>query len=195
MKNKHYFLFGAVIVASLFIGGLVGKQFSKVKTITLYDTTIIHTVDTVLHEVILPAPIPDTFYVQEIFYDTLDNTPISLDTLEIINDYFLTREYSDTLLNNDKVMVHLSEKIRFNKVNSRILNYKFKYTPELIVKEKKNIRLYIGGEIGANVNGLSEVSLGFGIKDKKDRFYNIRNNFVDGLGWDIGVGFYIPITK
>lgn len=195
MKNIHYFLFGISIVTCLFIGGFVGKKFAKTETITLYDTVV--KIDTILHEITLPRPKADTFYVQEILYDSADVVPISTDTLAMIEDYMRTRKYSDTLVNNESLMIHLTEKVRFNQISSRALSYKLKYVPEpiTITTNKKNIRLYVGTEFSVNKTGPSELSLGIGLKDKKDRFYKLTNNFVDGLGFDVGIGLYIPITK
>ena len=189
MKNKY--LLGALTVVILGIGILVGslgqKKLGKPIAVIVHDT--VFQIDTVTRFIQLPAPKPDTFYVQEILWDST-----IVDTNSILADYFKTYEYRDTLVDNQFALVTLFEKTYMNKVSGRIVSFKNRVEPTLtLVPEEKKLNWYIGGEFGVGENGLTSASFGFGLKDRKENFYLINNNFAYGLKFNPQVGFYLKI--
>ena len=194
MKNKY--VLGILTILILGLGILIGvfgnKKLGKPVAIVVHDTILLPTVDTVWHISIPPIPKPDTFYTQEVLYDST-----IIDTAAIIADYIKTNVYNDTLISDEQILVTLKEKVSYNKISSRILSYKYKPQPINTVIEvpKKKLSLYMGGEVAVDAFGLTKASIGIGLKDKRDIFYTIDNNFVDGLKLNLGVGIYIPIIK
>jgi hypothetical protein len=189
-NNLYWFLFGAAIVISGLLGGFLTKKFIKPTNTVHYDTMYVSRVDTVIKTIYLSAPKPDTFYAYDILVDTF-----GVDTASILADYNKTYEYNDTIVKDKNLTVTLSEKTHKNRIEGRVVNFT-QLTPVYVEPViSKNARLYLGGEIGASVGGLTTASLGVGLKTKKDFFFLLNNNFAEGLKVNIGFGAYFPITK
>jgi hypothetical protein len=192
MKNGklYWFLFGAGIILSAILGGLITKKFIKPTNTVQHDTMYISRVDTVTRTIYLSAPKPDTFYAYDILIDTF-----GVDTAAILADFNSTYEYNDTIVKDKNLTVTLSENTHKNRIENRVVNFT-QLTPIYVepIVSKRN-RLYLGGELGASTGGLTTAALGVGLKTKKDFFFLLNNNFAEGLKVNIGFGAYFPITK
>lgn len=131
-----YIVIGVIaLVALLFYFDPAGR-FDPEQTVTRSDTTVINLPDI---QVTIPAGKPSVVTV---------NVPQTVDTSKIIQDYYTTLMYQDSM-ETDSVRVHLTEWVRENRIIDRKLKTSFKFTASNItnyVEEKRN-KLYIGGAV------------------------------------------------
>lgn len=79
--------------------------------------------------------------------------PSSIDSLEIIKDYFTKRTYNDSLM-NDSVTVYLTEEVYKNELKRLKVGYKWK-VPTMVIRETKTEvkqLLFLGVEPYGNAN-------------------------------------------
>ena len=138
-----------------------------VKIETKYDT-IVETVETYIPE-----------YRTKVKYKTVHDTieihdTIPIDTTSILEDYFSSYAYTDTL-KTDSVTFVINDTISQNKIQSRGINYSLVYPTTVITKESvvNKRELYIGFGLGGDKQQLSYVGSELLLRNKKQRIYGI----------------------
>lgn len=135
MTFKYIVLGVLALIALLFYFDPMGR-FDPEQTVLRSDTTVVNLPDI---QVNIPPGKPSIVTV---------NVPMSVDTSKIIQDYYTTLMYQDSM-ETDSVRVHLTEWVRENRIVDRKLKTSFKFTTSNIttyVEEKRN-RLYLGGAV------------------------------------------------
>jgi len=151
------------------------EPITVVKIETKYDT-IVETIETYIPE-----------YRTKIKYKTVHDTvevhdTVPVDTLSILEDYFATYAYTDTL-KKDSVTFVINDTISQNRILSRGINYSLVYPTKIISTEREvNKReLYIGFGLGGDKQQLSYLGSELMLRNKKERIYGvglgINNNF------------------
>lgn len=79
---------------------------------------------------------PDTIY------DTIFNSNGNLDTLAILKDWLIKRDYIDTIVDNDSAMIIITDEVWKN----RITNRSFRYTlyPQTIKVPDRRVKIFVG---------------------------------------------------
>jgi hypothetical protein len=135
MTFKYIVLGVIALIAILLYFDPMGR-FDPEQTAIRSDTTIVNLPDI---QVNIPPGKPSIVTV---------NIPQTVDTSKIIQDYFTTLKYTDSI-ETDSVKVHLTEWVRENRIVDRKLTTQFKFTTSNIttyVEEKRN-KLYLGGTV------------------------------------------------
>ncbi len=182
MKNKAFFW---IIILSLIVG------FFLRPLILPCDETIIHT-DTVFVDAFyrdtIYQDVPVPIYITRI--DTVIKPQImtrykvvysKVDTNAILADWGLVRTYSDTLIDNSEVFIHLSEKVAKNALFDRKLVYETRCRDVIITNKVYRNGFYYGGSVSLRL----DISLNLGYQMNK-------NIFIVGLepvDKDISFGF------
>jgi len=138
-----------------------------VKIETKYDT-IVETVETYIPEY-------RTKVKWKTVHDTIEvHDTVPIDTLSILEDYFATYAYTDTL-KKDSVTFVINDTISQNRILSRGINYSLVYPTTIISTEREiNKReLYIGFGLGGDKQQLSYVGSELLLRNKKQRIYGI----------------------
>ena len=135
MTFKYIVIGVLALIALLFYFDPMGR-FDPEQTVIRSDTTVVNLPDI---QVTIPPGKPSivTF-----------NVPQSVDTSKIIQDYYTTLMYQDSM-ETDSVRVHLTEWVRENRIIDRKLKTSFKFTTSNItnyVEEKRN-KLFLGGAV------------------------------------------------
>jgi hypothetical protein len=101
-----------------------------------------------------------------------DTVPV--DTLSILEDYFATYAYTDTL-KKDSVTFVINDTISQNRILSRGINYSLVYPTKIISTEREvNKReLYIGFGLGGDKQQLSYLGSELMLRNKKERIYGV----------------------
>lgn len=139
--------------------------------IIIYDST----------EVIVEVekPVPYAVYDTTFVYDTtyLFHT---VDTTAILTDYFKTRIYNDTLVDNKDLFFSLYEVVWQNQIQTREFTYKNKRPVEVICPKLPKIRteFYIGGFLGGNQE-LFGAGVGGAILSKKRNLYTYQYDIIN----------------
>ena len=164
-----------------------------VKIETKYDT-IVETIETYIPE-----------YRTKIKYKTIHDTvevhdTVPVDTLSILEDYFATYAYTDTL-KKDSVTFVINDTISQNRILSRGINYSLVYPTKIISTEREvNKReLYIGFGLGGDKQQLSYLGSELMLRNKKERIYGvglgINNNFEPILTFKMSWKIKMPKLK
>jgi len=140
-----------------------------------------------LHPLIRPCKeneviLSDTIYIDKIIRDTIyQNVPvvrvekvieydsiyttifqpikIPVDTAAIIAEFNTIRSFSDTLLYNDSIYVHLKEKVAYNRLFDRQLYYEVYTKDKIITNTVYRNGFYYGGSLSLRMN--FEFNLGY----------------------------------
>ena len=143
------------------------EPVTVVKVETKYDT-IVETVETYIPE-----------YRTKIKWKTIHDTvevhdTIPVDTLSILEDYFATYAYTDTL-KKDSVTFVINDTISQNRILSRGIDYSIVYPTTIIQTEREvNKReLYIGFGLGGDKQQLSYLGSELMLRNKKERIYGV----------------------
>lgn len=169
------------------------EPITVVKVETKYDT-IVETVETYIPE-----------YRTKIKWKTIHDTievhdTIPVDTLSILEDYFATYAYTDTL-KKDSVTFVINDTISQNKILSRGIDYSIVYPTTIIQTEREvNKReLYIGFGLGGDKQQLSYAGSELLLRNKKERIYGvglgINQNFEPILTFKMSWKVKIPKLK
>ena len=159
------------------IKGTPVEPVTVVKVETKYDT-IVETVETYIPE--YRTKVKWKTKTVNIIIEVHDTVPV--DTLSILEDYFATYAYTDTL-KKDSVTFVINDTISQNKILSRGINYSLVYPTTIISTEREvNKReLYIGFGLGGDKQQLSYLGSELMLRNKKERIYGvglgINNNF------------------
>jgi hypothetical protein len=167
MKFQHVILI-AVIALILLMYFDPFHRFDPEQTIVRSDTTIIRLPDITVS---VPPGKPSIVTV---------NIPQVVDTGAIIQDYYATKQYHDSV-ETDSVKIYIFETLRENSIIDRKLTTQFKFTTSNIqtyVEAKKRNKLYLGGAI--NYSDRFGVALVGAVVNRRDQMI---------------VGGYDPFTK
>ena len=140
-----------------------------VKVETKYDT-IVETVETYIPEYQTKIK-----WKTKTVHDTVEvHDTIPVDTLSILEDYFATYAYTDTL-KKDSVTFVINDTISQNRILSRGINYSLVYPTKIISTEREvNKReLYIGFGLGGDKQQLSYLGSELMLRNKKERIYGV----------------------
>lgn len=140
-----------------------------VKIETKYDT-IVETVETYIPEYRTKVK-----WKTKTVHDTIEvHDTIPIDTTSILEDYFATYAYTDTL-KKDSVTFIINDTISQNRILSRGINYSLVYPTKIISSEREvNKReLYIGFGLGGDKQQLSYVGSELMLRNKKERIYGV----------------------
>ena len=140
-----------------------------VKIETKYDT-IVETVETYIPEYRTKVK-----WKTKTVHDTVEvHDTVPVDTLSILEDYFATYAYTDTL-KKDSVTFVINDTISQNRILSRGINYSLVYPTKIISTEREvNKReLYIGFGLGGDKQQLSYLGSELMLRNKKERIYGV----------------------
>ena len=140
-----------------------------VKIETKYDT-IVETVETYIPEYRTKVK-----WKTKTVHDTIEvHDTIPIDTTSILEDYFATYAYTDTL-KKDSVTFVINDTISQNRILSRGINYSLVYPTKIISTEREvNKReLYIGFGLGGDKQQLSYLGSELMLRNKKERIYGV----------------------
>ena len=147
--------------------GTPTEPITIVKIETKYDT-IVKTIETYIPK-----------YRTKVKYKTVHDTieihdTIPIDTTSILEDYFSSYAYTDTL-KTDSVTFVINDTISQNKIQSRGINYSLVYPTTVITKESvvNKRELYIGFGLGGDKQQLSYVGSELLLRNKKQRIYGV----------------------
>ena len=101
--------------------------------------------DSVPYAVRVPVPVPR--YVEA----PPDTVFMHADTAAILADYFLTRRYADTLLNDTSALIALSETVARNRLTARALTFQNRrptYITTTVLQPEPRARVYAGAMAG-----------------------------------------------
>tara|TARA_R100001440_G_scaffold35954_1_gene55059 strand:- start:795 stop:1451 length:657 start_codon:yes stop_codon:yes gene_type:complete len=145
------------------------EPVTVVKVETKYDT-IVETVETYIPEYRTKIK-----WKTKTVHDTVEvHDTVPIDTLSILEDYFATYAYTDTL-KKDSVTFVINDTISQNRILSRGINYSLVYPTKIIQTEREvNKReLYLGFGIGGDRQQLSFVGSELLLRNKKERIYGV----------------------
>tara|TARA_R110002020_G_scaffold289469_1_gene504941 strand:+ start:701 stop:1351 length:651 start_codon:yes stop_codon:yes gene_type:complete len=129
--------------------------------------------DTIIKEVI--SYVPKWRTKIETVHDTIHDTVLlNIDTLAILEDYFSTYSYTDTI-KEDSVEFILFDTITQNRIISRGATYTLLYPTTTITKESvlNKRELYIGFGLGGNRQQLSYLGSELMLRTKKQQIYGV----------------------
>ena len=149
--------------------GTPTEPITVVKVETKYDT-IVETVPTYI-----PKYKTRVKWKTKTVHDTVEiHDTIPVDTALVLEEYFATYAYTDTL-KKDSVTFVINDTISQNRILSRGINYSLVYPTKIIQTEREvNKReLYLGFGIGGDRQQLSFVGSELLLRNKKERIYGV----------------------
>ena len=200
---RHFIILGLIITLVL----LQSDNKPKIKEIIKeVPSEPIH--DTIPIEIEVPYEVKG----DDIYHDTTIYVPtyIPIDTAAILQNYFVTNSFIDTLkLNNNQGFVYLNQTVFENKIASR--NWSATVKPK-IVREPAPEPPPIKNQVFFGINGaisredwVNSLGMGVILKTKKDHLYQIgagvANRTVDGISGEFrpflsgGVYWKIKVKK
>ena len=166
-----------------------------VKIETKYDT-IVETVETYVPEYRTKVK-----WKTKTVHDTVEvHDTIPVDTASVLEEYFATYAYTDTL-KTDSVTFVINDTISQNKILSRGINYSLVYPTTIISTEREvNKReLYIGFGLGGDRQQISYAGSELILRTKKDKLYGvgigINNSFQPILTFKMNWKVKMPKLK
>jgi hypothetical protein len=146
-----------------------------------------------IHDTIsVEVEVPYVIKGEDIYHDTTIYVPtyVSVDTAAILQNYFVTNSFNDTLkLNNNQGFIYLNQTVSENKIASRKWSANVK--PK-IVREPSPEPPPIKNQVFLGINGaisredwVNSLGAGLILKTKKDHLYQVgvgvANRTVDGV--------------
>jgi hypothetical protein len=146
-----------------------------------------------IHDTIsVEVEVPYVIKGEDIYHDTTIYVPtyVSVDTAAILQNYFVTNSFNDTLkLNNNQGFIYLNQTVSENKIASRKWSASVK--PK-IVREPAPEPPPIKNQVFVGINGaisredwVNSLGAGLILKTKKDHLYQVgigvANRTVDGV--------------
>ena len=145
------------------------EPVTVVKVETKYDTIVKEVTSYV------PEYRTEVKWRTKTIHDTIEvHDTIPIDTASILEDYFKTYAYTDTL-KEDSVTFVINDTISQNRILSRGINYSLVYPTKIIQTEREvNKReLYVGFGIGGDRQQLSYAGSELLLRNKKERIYGV----------------------
>ena len=166
-----------------------------VKIETKYDT-IVETVETYIPEYRTKVK-----WKTKTVHDTVEiHDTIPVDTASVLEEYFATYAYTDTL-KKDSVTFVINDTISQNRILSRGINYSLVYPTTIISTEREvNKReLYIGFGLGGDRQQISYAGSELILRTKKEKLYGvgigINNSFQPILTFKMNWKVKMPKLK
>lgn len=134
--KQNWWIIPLVIIALLFYFDPM-HRFDPEQTIIKSDTIIYNPPDITVS---VPAGKPSIITV---------NVPQSVDTSKIIQEYFTTLQYNDSV-ETDSVKIHIMETVSQNRILARSLTTSLKFPCKTIitnVQDKQRNKIYLGGTV------------------------------------------------
>ena len=134
-----------------------------VKIETKYDTIVKN----------IPTYIPE--YRSRVVTKTIhDTVKLTIDTASILEDYFATYAYIDTV-DADSIDLIIFDTISQNKILSRSIDYSLIYPTTTITKERivNEREFYVGFGIGGNKSQISYLTSELTFRTKKKQIYGV----------------------
>jgi hypothetical protein len=146
-----------------------------------------------IHDTIsVEVEVPYVIKGEDIYHDTTIYVPtyVSVDTAAILQNYFVTNSFNDTLkLNNNQGFIYLNQTVSENKIASRKWSASVK--PKIVREPapepppiKNQVFLGINGAISRE-DWVNSLGAGLILKTKKDHLYQVgigvANRTVDGV--------------
>jgi hypothetical protein len=163
-------LFMASTVILIIATYLMGKEIRDCKKVSLSDTTIVYLPgDTIFKTIFKQINKPDTIRVTK---------PLFVDTLSILEDYYLAKIYTDTL--SDSILeAIIRDSITMNSLAGRHFKYRIINEKQVTITNtiiKENTGLYVGAILEGSKN-----SFGFG----PSITYITKKPMSVGIGYDL----------
>ena len=172
-KNNKFIIIILVLVGIIILQRACtsSPEIEQPEPIIIYDST------EVIVEVEKPVPyaVYDTTFVHDTTYLFHD-----VDTTAILADYFKTRIYNDTLVDDEDLFFSLYEVVWQNQIQTREFIYKNRRPVEMICPELPKIRteFYIGGFVGGNQE-LFGAGVGGGVLSRKRNLYTYQYDIIN----------------
>ena len=154
-----------------------------IETITLTDTTYVTVNKT------------KTVYVPKYIIETQTvEIPSSVDTLQIIKDYYTEYVYSDTLTVDSLGFGYLKDTIFMNRISSRVVSWDYKipiitHTTEttITLPPKREFQFYIGATIAGDKTAINYFGPSIGFKTRSNKIFTLGMGLVgsDNVGLTI----------
>ena len=181
---RHFIILGLIITLVVLLKS--DKSSTIKEVIREVPSEPVH--DTVSMEVEVPYEVKG----EDIYHDTTIYVPtyVSVDTAAILQNYYVTNSFNDTLkLNNNQGFVYLNQTVSENKILSRKWSATVK--PK-IVREPAPEPPPIKNQVFFGINGaisredwVNSLGMGLILKTKKDHLYQVgigaANRTVDGV--------------
>lgn len=156
-------------------------RFDSPATIISSDTTVVYMPPVNIS--IPPSQTPTVIY---------QPIPANIDSFAVIRDYYLIRQYQDSL-ENDTLKIVIKESVSENKISSRDISYKFKLPVTTTITqyvENKSRKLLVGGLAGMD-SVKTSLYLGAAYQNKNDQLFIAGYNPFNKSGV---VGAMLPIS-
>ena len=167
-----YLIIIACLIAALFLQ----RECYHCPDVIVPDTVIMAHTDTILKDTTIykPKPIHDTLIMPIVLQ------PDSLDTANILKDYYHLRIYQRDLVKNKYGYVSLTDSVYMNSLLGSKLNYEFyKHDTTIYVQNpvevKNRIKVFAVAGISENIKfGNPDINLGLMLVTKKDNAYSAQ---------------------
>jgi len=186
MKRYNFGLTLLLIIISFILGLYTRPYIFKEKVVTLIDTIFIDTSTIIIDTV--PTLITQTVIIPQ--YDTIIKIvegKIRIDTLEVVQDYILAREY-ETKLDTNEVSLDIISIVHLNKLKEQRLAIKNNRITSIINKTEiidNSKGWYIGGNITQSIK--TEFGISSLYKTKKNDIFEIGAQFTNpNIGLKLG---------
>lgn len=194
MENKNSYLNIKNVIILLLIAVILLLRFcsgNNVPTEPIVKTTVVETIhyDTIRDTI--PEYVPqwiDRFPPPDTIWKDRD-----VDTAFILQDYFATYFYSDTL-HLDSLTLVVSDSVTQNNISSREISYRLLYPTKTITitndRYLNRREYYAGFGIAGSTTGFEFVGFDFIFKTKKDMTYRATAGINEQLGVQLGFGMH-----
>lgn len=163
-------------------------------------TTITKT-DTVFTDVVTEVPVYVPQYIDRVVTETV-YLPPHIDTLKVIEDYYATYIYNDTLAVDTLGFGYLEDTVTQNRIVSRKINWDYKIpiitnTIETTIQLPpiKRTELYLGLTANGDANGMNYFGSNIGIKTQRNTFFHVGVGLSNWSGIGVNVGMHYKIAN
>lgn len=193
-KIKKYFPYVIIVVLIiLFLLQRCGGDINNGKV--THDTITETVVNTVTVTVDRPVYVPQWKIKTEYKFDTIKLT--KTDTIRIIEDYFATYFYQDSIKIKDTMMVYIADSIQKNKIKSRHVTGKLLYsstsTTNTVIQRKNEF--YIGLGLVGSKTGIGFFGPELMLRTKRKSVYGIGIGVDGNLQPNLSLRTYWKIGK
>lgn len=168
MKSKHgiYLPIIAVLIIIIFFLRECSGSKCQDPDVIVETRTVIVPGDSIPYEVKVEIPVP---YKVEVVREI----PSNVDTLAILQDYFSSYFYTDTITDDTSITVVIYDRISQNKIVERFATFQNLREKKVVINKiinKKRVKIYAGLSIGGNSNTMNFGPSGL-LQTKKDHIY------------------------
>lgn len=143
---KRIIGFLLIILGAFAAGGWLGYSYSRAVYIQSPVVTVTTFKDSTIYKIIkTPFKVSEQLFLTDTVF---------IDTSKVINDYFYTRNYADTLVNDSNIAISYAGTVFKNSLQNIEISYKFNrafstfYTSTVPPQiQKASLRFYVGGQL------------------------------------------------